>query len=244
MPNNTNPNHNTNTPTAASAPTSKWVVILVLAIVLLLTPSLSSERQTAIASVPAVTTNNSPCGVWDVVAGPNHTWALDSGLLDVSVISNEDVWALGGGSVVHWDGSNLTSLHAPPSQGHQLVMRKITTAADDDIWVFGHYEDGVAGVRQGSPNVPSSGDPISLHWDGTTWTQTPDLIPPKSLGYNAEGYNYIRFAPISRNDVWAFAQYGDGSMIQHWDGHHWHQVSGPINGPVGGIFLASAVSHR
>ena len=109
--------------------------------------------------------------------------------------SSSDVWSVGeAGTVVHWDGSVL-STEVAPTDG---TLFGIWGTSDDDLWAVGGRPDidgallhRVAGVWQQVSGLPGSGSyfkvwgaaaddvyvcgqgGVILHWDGASWTSQP-----------------------------------------------------------------------
>jgi hypothetical protein len=91
--------------------------------------------------------------------------------------SRDDLWAVcardDNGSttknvVLHWDGSAWSQADVPDSSPPH-VLRSISVAAPDDVWIFGW--------------VPLTGQPVALHWDGRAWAEAVD--PPQAQSSQA-----------------------------------------------------------
>lgn len=90
---------------------------------------------------------------------------------DLVAISRDDIWLVGytwiDGStipyVVHWDGSDWTLVETTFDKplGH---LRAVAARAADDIWAVGVYTEDPP---------PAVGLKLTMHWDGSTWTQRP-----------------------------------------------------------------------
>ena len=199
-------------------------------------------------STPMVNTSTSTnmlmatpvCG-WSIVPSPN----VDSLLLyGVTVVSADDVWAVGAYSatgsdtrtlVLHWDGTNWGVVSSPNigTESNYLYLNILFGSAavsTNDVWAVGYYYDYTVSRPQ----------TLILHWDGATW----NVVPSPSPG--AE--DYLRgVVAVSTNDVWAVGFYSTGSGSQtltlHWDGMTWSVVPSPNVGTEGNyLYGVAAVS--
>jgi hypothetical protein len=116
--------------------------------------------------------------VWTQVPSPNPLSGSDTDqnwLTSVSAVAANDVWAVGrygnhdGGPldqtlVEHWNGSRWSVVPSPDPGGSSL---------DDDLWGVAARGSGdvwaVGGV--GAFLNPEFSSPLTLHWDGSGWTQ-------------------------------------------------------------------------
>ena len=99
------------------------------------------------------------------------TPGYSSNLTGVSVISTDDVWAVGTWArseqnqrslplIEHWDGSSWSIIDPPPSRHHAgaLIESVSMDQADDGFLVGSALSDGLA-------------SPYTAHWDGKTWSR-------------------------------------------------------------------------
>lgn len=161
-----------------------------------------------------------PCfGVVDSANTSNNYNSLSA----VEALSPNDVWAVGdeGSSagakqmlVEHWNGTAWSIVPvAPPAGATNSYLAALSALSVNDIWAAGYYF------------IPRSGMlTLTLHWDGSTWSQVPSV--------SVSGYNsYLNsVAAIAHNDVWAvgYADYGPGpirTLVIHWDGIQWAEVT-------------------
>ena len=116
--------------------------------------------------------------VWTQVPSPNPLSGSDTDqnwLTSVSAVAANDIWAVGrygkhdGGPldqtlVEHWNGSRWSVVPSPDPGGSSL---------DDDLWGVAARGSGdvwaVGGV--GAFLNPEFSSPLTLHWDGSGWTQ-------------------------------------------------------------------------
>lgn len=221
---------------------SLWLVITVLAILLVNVPANNNASfltQAANNSSCLLTwhTVSTPERLWNDIAAVSQadiwvvgnailhwdgsSWNLvqdsylnNNTLLDVAVISANDIWAAGWGSdgssshtlVMHWDGKEWSSV-AVPDIGAAFGVDAISTTS---IWIIGNVEN-------------SNPVPTSLHWDGAAWQTI-----PMSFSVPIARYGWVRgISAIAEDDVWAVGEfYGRPSelsdvLVWHWDGTQW-----------------------
>ncbi|MEO6457118.1 MAG: hypothetical protein ABIO92_02425 [Chloroflexia bacterium] len=174
---------------------------------------------------------------WSRVPAP--TIENGSFLSGVSVISKDDVWAVGvQGStitppmrvlILHWDGRIWTEVATPNLSNNISELEDVVAISADDVWAVGYIEPfmGSIGGKQA----------IILHWDGLAWTQvTTPAISPKE---ERSGYSTLEsLAVLSKNDIWAVGAGTDGfgPMALHWDGTGWSRASMPaVRGLLHGV---------
>jgi hypothetical protein len=175
----------------------------------------------ALTSVPSGTTGIL-LGVWG--SGPN------------------DVWAVGGSTILHWNGSSWSSVASPPNGG----LVGVWGSGPNDVWAVG-----------GSGTI--------LHWNGSSWSSfssgtTSDLLKVWGSGPNdvwAVGgaglistilhWNGTAWTPVDFDtgsplwgvwgsgpaDVWAV---DDGGNILHWNGTSWAGVGRPEGDHLYGVW--------
>ncbi|MDQ6693962.1 MAG: S-layer homology domain-containing protein [Chloroflexota bacterium] len=127
---------------------------------------------------------------WHAVTHP------DAGnLTGLAAISANDVYAVGSGGILHWDGAQWSLVHT----GNYSAVAALTST---DVWVWGS-DDVAVGPK---------------HWDGTTWTRFPSPIS----NYNAHIYAITMGAS---NRAWATGEFpfnGTYNLpIYYWDGTSW-----------------------
>ena len=144
----------------------------------------------------------------------------------IEVLAPDDVWAAGvrvgdrGYPLMHWDGQTWSE-HSYASWIAGDVLHALYAVSTNDIWAAG-----------GRANKA-----LTLHWDGTAWTEVPVPEIPGTL----HSYNPLfGLSGTATDDVWAV---GDMSredvnntwytdvLIAHWDGDAW-SVTGlpPVEG--------------
>ncbi len=162
---------------------------------------------------------------WKVVPTPNSALGEDSTFGPILSLSSSDVWAAGdeGGEEIaaHWNGAewSLTPITDPDPAIVDLVG--LGAASPDDVWAVGRW------FPQTGPNRFSA-SPLIEHWDGSTWTNTPQPVDgPGELN---------GVAVISTDDVWAVGgqtlatRPHGATLVEHWDGSAWSVVPSPVRG--------------
>jgi hypothetical protein len=140
-------------------------------------------------------------------------------LLGVSVVSEDDVWAVGyrGGLpntrtlIEHRGTSGWTVVDSPNVGSGSNVLYAVSAVGTDDVWAVGSYWDG------------RSSRTLTEHWNGTAWNvvESPNVDP---------GSN--KLAAVSArapDDAWTVGATAleDGTrqtLTEHWDGDGWSVV--------------------
>lgn len=129
---------------------------------------------------------------------------VDGLLAAVSALSPTDAWAVGGGLIVHFDGTAWRAVAAslPGS------LNDVSAVAADDVWAAGSTDNaGITGT-------------VAARWDGKAWR----VVPTPPLTGQSPGFNTI--AALSGSDVWAGGQLAVGGenlepLFEHWNGTGW-----------------------
>ncbi len=166
-------------------------------------------------------------------------------LLGVAAASSSDVLAVGGFNpgqpptalltkpyAEHWNGSGWSATSVPlgqeyPSGVQAAQLNGVTEVAPGDGWAVGTVSDTSSLASQ----------TLAYHWNGTAWTRSPTLNPAGPALTNE--LNAV--AARATNDVWAVG--GDGSypaksLVLHWNGSTWGQVSVPNIGSLNAVTVA------
>lgn len=153
---------------------------------------------------------------WTDVTHPNPG---NNGLTAVSVVSSDDVWAVGfsgGGPLVeHFNGRHWSKVQSNTPAGTRFWG--VDAVSSDDVWAVGQIDEDGHG----------DGPVVVDHWDGTRWTvaHTPRLHDDNSYLEDVQA--------VSPTDVWAVGGRGNTTtdtgrtLIEHWDGTHWSVVPSP-----------------
>jgi hypothetical protein len=156
-----------------------------------------------------------------------------------------DVWAAGtaqvpGSSipfVEHWTGGSSWNAVPIPDPNNGSSVTAMSALTGSDLWVVGDTE----APSRTNPNV-SLLDTLAMHWNGSSWTQTP-TVSPGSLGFDS----FLGVAAVSSQDAWAvgYATNDDGTtrtLIENWDGGTWREVPSPSPGVDARLNAVTAVS--
>ncbi len=151
---------------------------------------------------------------------------VDTGLAgrldDVTALSAKDVWAVGGRTIVHFDGTTWTKMTAPLPRHRFVSLSSLAAAAPDDVWVAGYAQIKTGYVTKD----------FLLHWDGRAWERV-DAPNPSPI------FNYLlSVAAAGPDDVWAVGTTARTSssggrwetFVIHWDGSRWMRVPSPSPG--------------
>jgi len=189
----------------------------------------------------------SPCNAWAVgYADPGQTlithwdgagWTQwpspDPGnqdrLLGVTALTASNAWAVGDyfdGTatrtlIAHWDGLDWTQVPSPNVGSGQNTLVAVRGTSATNVWAVGFYNN--------SNNVDQT---LILHWNGTAWKVVPSP-DPSGATMNQE---LTGVSGSSAQDAWAVGFYYTGldkSMILHWNGTAWKQVTSPNPGSQG-----------
>ncbi len=171
---------------------------------------------------------------WTVSPSPNPS-PIQNQFLAVSALSPTDVWAVG--SILnadfmtlteHWDGLSWTVVPSPnPGPYPENFLDAVAQSSPGDAWAVGT-----------NTNNNDSNDLI-LHWDGTSWTQSPS--PTRSFS------SLAAVASLAGDNVWAVggdldASFHERGRVEHWDGTQWSEVPSPPTGTgrLDGVAFASS----
>ena len=115
---------------------------------------------------------------WSIIASPN-VGTFGSGLSGVSVVSANNIWAVGSYAidgvgtsqtlVEHWNGTKWSVVSSPNVGSSSNQLAAIAAIAAHNIWALGYSTSG-------SPPNPTTQTLIE-HWDGTQWSVTPSPSP-------------------------------------------------------------------
>jgi hypothetical protein len=158
---------------------------------------------------------------WSIV--PMQTAPGFDELRAVHARSSADAWAVGNGSIglksqtliEHWDGASWSVIPSPSRAG-QNVLFAVHALSATDAWAVGE-----ARKSQSFNDIK----PISLHWDGASWTlaSTPSGDKTAQLEGVTAGAN---------GTVWAVGEHWSSpgakdTLIEKWTGSAWTIVPSP-----------------
>ena len=163
---------------------------------------------------------------WRTVPTPSIGQRLNT-LTAVTMRSPDDVWAVGYRIseknqyvpiTMHWDGVEWSMVEAPAPAKVANYLYDVTLAGATEVWAAGYLYDGSGPVT-----------PFLIRWDGEEWDQ---------MGAPEVDSSYVVLNSISATseaDVWVAGLYrlpdrSNRSLVVHWNGNEWSQVSSPGNG--------------
>lgn len=177
---------------------------------------------------------------WTVAPAPPT--GQDAYINGIAARTDTDAWAVGSvgqqsskaGSlplIDHWNGtawSQATPPSFPATNGVHLGWVSSSSAAD--AWAVGTIN-----------LVKHSGysSPLTVHWDGSTWTNVPDPLPLNP------GTALVGVADISSTDAYAIGNEGSTyGLVEQWNGTAWTRPADqpPFPEPNGDTFAQNTVS--
>jgi hypothetical protein len=174
------------------------------------------------------------CQTWTATQPP--PLGTDDALNGVAVPSATDAWAVGSTSgngstgahalIEHWNGSAWTTV--PANIPRESSLFSVRSAAPASIWAVGTVQ-----------NAKDQERTLILHWNGKAWAQQPSPNP----GSLFDALDGVRV--VSATNAWAVGDYSNGggvirSLILHWNGTVWKQMSSP--NPAGDNDLAAVAA--
>jgi hypothetical protein len=157
----------------------------------------------------------------------------------VSADSATDAWAVGvsqdtsNGDLVrplllHWNGTAWAKVNGP-NPGTSESVSGVYALSPTNAWAVGY--ECVANCTATSTG-PLTTDTLILHWNGTSWSQVTSPSPGALVN------ELTSVSGSSSSDIWAAgeeatANSGPLSLILHWNGTTWSQVSSPNAGKAG-----------
>jgi hypothetical protein len=164
-------------------------------------------------------------GALAAVASPNDgTSATDNSLTAVSGTQATGLWAVGWQEspaglkplVLRYDTTrpsptwvSVSGAGGVPSQGKvETVLTGVDVRTASDVWAVGYSDNG------------STKQPLALHWNGSTWSNSP--IPGAGL--------LRKVRAVGAGNVWAAGTYYKAStqryqtLVVHFDGTAWRTV--------------------
>ncbi len=174
---------------------------------------------------------------WNTVSSPNPFLSLAAGLRGVTVISANDVWAVGGyvgltailqTMTMHWNGSSWSIVTSPNTGSGNTGLVSVSGTASNNVWAVGLYYDGTRYLS------------LSEHWNGSSWS----IVSTPTFGTGENGLGGV--VATSQNEAWAVGGYDSGTMTQtlalHWNGTQWEQTPSENPGTAQNALIGIAAS--
>ena len=158
----------------------------------------------------------------------------------VAARTSTDAWAVGNflgpndddGQIMlaeHWDGTAWSQVPTPNVMGSDEKLNAVSAAAANDVWAVGTKQmTGFAHT-----------DPLTAHWDGTSWTIV--ATPPTTGGSKSILFGV---ANLGGGNAWAVGRSeGNRALAEHWDGSSWTIIPAPTPvAPAGTTFSGSTLT--
>jgi hypothetical protein len=166
---------------------------------------------------------------WKQATSPNAGGSSHSNFLDgVAATSSTNAWAVGdyyNGTayqtlIEHWNGTAWKQVTSPNPGGssHYNILNGVAATSSTNAWAVGYFSNGTANQT------------LIEHWNGTAWKQVTSPNPGGSSNDNV--LNGV--AATSSTNAWAVGYFYNGTadrtLIEHWNGTAWKQVTSPNPG--------------
>ena len=137
-------------------------------------------------------------------------------LTAISVVSANDIWAVGYSTnnnfnnhslTMHWNGAAWSIVPSPTVDDD--ILFSVDAVASNDVWAVGRSRPGGGEDRT-----------LTLHWNGSAW----NIVP--SPNDSTDDNTLFGVATVASNDVWAVGNAGSlKTLAIHWDGASWSVVA-------------------
>lgn len=137
----------------------------------------------------------------------------------------------------HWTGSGWSATSVPlatvyPSGQQTAQLNGVTERTVGDGWAVGTVADTSSYASQ----------TLAYHWNGMAWKRSPTPNPAGATLTN----QLDAVAARASNDVWAVGgdrDYPEVSLVLHWNGTAWRQVTVPNIGPLDAVAVSTGVVY-
>jgi hypothetical protein len=126
---------------------------------------------------------------------------LNGFIVAASASSASNVWAVGDGYALRWDGVRWS---VAKTWSNDPEITSVAAVSPSDVWVFGS-----SSFISGQANLGT------WHYDGRTWA-------PVSTRTGASGI--YRASAVSANDIWAVTVSPRGGSVLYYNGTEWKDV--------------------
>lgn len=128
--------------------------------------------------------------------------------------------------IMHWNGAAWSRIPSPNPGAEFAILSSVSSGPGGTAWAVGGYCSHC--------DKSAAEQPLILHWNGAIWSQVPSPV----LRFEGELTSVTAAADGS---AWAVGQYcpsgcgkappsGERTLIMHWNGTAWSQVTGPAPG--------------
>lgn len=175
------------------------------------------------------------CRIWNTFPSANRP-SGDNGLGAITAVSAADLWSVGSSSdgtsrhtlAEHWTGGSWNIVATPDGAQPNSFLTAVDSQGGGNVWAVGFSASA-------NPFDPQSTTLVET-WSGTSWSvvDSPNPTMPGGGDSTDELYGVGVAGP---GDVWAVgktANFSDSqSLILHWDGLQWTDLSTPDEGSGG-----------
>jgi hypothetical protein len=147
------------------------------------------------------------------VALPSSVASQTASLRAITMIAPNDIWAVGGTVIVHWDGTQRSQVVAPtlnPSDN----LHALGALGSNAVWAAGENSSGS----------------IILRWNGAGWQQSPGPVPEAGIFYVTD------VVPVTLDDIWIVGYTSLHGYVFHYDGTGWLESVAAL--PHGEVLVA------
>jgi hypothetical protein len=119
-------------------------------------------------------------------------------IVATSASSATNIWAVGGGYALRWDGARWAVANTWPQRGAPTSVAAVSPA---NVWVFGDS------AFTGGANLGA------WHFNGHRWSRV-----------TGTASGIYRASALSRHNIWAVTAGQRGGSVVHYNGHTWQAV--------------------
>src|SRR5947209_1123585 len=119
------------------------------------------------------------------------------------------------GVAMRWDGGNWGFVPVPQTNPDVRLTGAAMVSATDG-WAVGVGSD-FGGFYSGTR-------PVALHWNGSSLSAKGPSLATRS--------KFTGVSAVASNNVWAVGRIGNNSLVEHWTGSAWSQVTVPDPNPA------------
>lgn len=123
-------------------------------------------------------------------------------LNDISIISADDIWAVGSFMVIRWNGTEWRIV--PGNLPRGMHLSGVAAVSPNEVWAVG-------GTTTCGPFMGCSSSDAIIRYDGTTWTIAPvEQFPATQVILNA-------ISASGSNDVWVVGLVDTKTLVLHYE---------------------------